>query len=85
MKVFVGIIDTRTGIYQTGMIDEPIQKGFEIANAVGHFGININEIEWENRSDLHSFGKVRETMKVVSVITLKNISPKDISPQNIYE
>ena len=83
MKVFVQIVDLNSGISQNGMIEEPIQKGFEVANAIGHFGVNINEVEWENRSDLHSFGRVKDTTKVVSVIIPTDIAPKDISPQNI--
>ena len=83
MKVFVQIIDLNSGISQYGMIEEPIQKGFEIANAIGHFGENINEVERENRTDLHSFGRVKDTTKVVSVITLTDITPKDISPKSI--
>ena len=83
MKVFVEIVDLNSGISQYGMIEEPIQKGFEIANAIGHFGVNINEVEWENRTDLHSFGRVKDTTKVVSVITPTDITPKDISTQNI--
>ena len=45
MKVFVQIVDKQTGISQYGMIEESIQKGFEIANAIGHFGININNVK----------------------------------------
>ena len=75
MKIFVQIVDLNSGIYQTGMIDEPVQKGCEVANAIGHFGVNINEVEWENRTDLHSFGKIRNTTKVVSVITSIDVSP----------
>lgn len=46
MKVFVQIIDKQTGISQYGMIEESISKGFEIANALGHFGVNINTVKW---------------------------------------
>lgn len=70
MKVFIQIVDVKTGVYQTGMIDEPIQKGFEIANAIGHFGININNVDWETKTNLNSFGKIAGTTKVVSIITL---------------
>lgn len=70
MKVFIQIVDVKTGVYQTGMIDEPIQKGFEIANAIGHFGININNVDWETKTNLNSFGKITGTTKVVSIITL---------------
>ena len=74
MKVFVGIVDRQTGISQYGMIDEPIQKGFEIANALGHFGVNISDVEW-TISDItdnykSKFGIVKETTKMVSVIII---------------
>lgn len=45
MKVFVQIIDKQTGISQYGMIEKSISKGFEIANALGHFGVNINTVK----------------------------------------
>lgn len=83
MKVFVEIVDIKSFIYQNGMIDEPIQKGFEVANAIGHFGLNFHEIEWENRSDLHFFGRVKGTSKVVSIITPENIAPENIASQSI--
>lgn len=69
-KIFVQIVDTKSGISQHGMIEEPIQKGFEVANAIGHFGVNINEVDWENCSDLHMFGKIKDTTKVLSIITI---------------
>lgn len=71
MKIYIQIVDTNTGIYQTGMIDEPIQKGFEIANAIGHFGVNFNTVNWNKESDLYMFGKIINTSKIISVITLK--------------
>ena len=71
MKVFVQVIDTRTGISQNGMIEESTEKGFEIANALGHFGVEINTINWlfeYSNSFIGKFGHVKDTTKVVSVI-----------------
>ena len=70
MKIFIQVVNLTNGVYQTGMIDEPVQKSFEIANALGHFAVNINEVEWDNKSDLHLFGKIKGTSKVVSVISI---------------
>ena len=70
MKTYVQVIDTKTGIYQTGMIDEPVKEGLEILNAIKHFG--INDVFWINKSEEDNFsfriGVVTETTKVVSVI-----------------
>lgn len=77
MKVFVQIVDTRTGGYQCEMIDEPVEKGFEVANALKHFG--INDINWTTKDSNESyyqamFGKIDGTTKVVSVITIQVVS-----------
>lgn len=84
MKVYVQIVDLHSGIYQCGMIDEPIQKGFEVANAIAHFGLNSNGVDWDvEKSPLHKFGRVTGTSKVVSVITPENIAPENIAPESI--
>lgn len=70
MKVFVQIIDKNNASYQTCMVEEPIQKGFEIANAIGHFGVNINNVEWLSNNDEYKFGKIKETTKVITVVCL---------------
>lgn len=76
MKVYVQIIDTKTGIYQHGMIDEPVTKGFEIANALKHFGVIYSEVEWYNKVinenlNVHLLsGNVINTTKVVNVIAI---------------
>ena len=76
MKVYVQVINITNGIYQQGMIDEPIKKGLEIANALGHFGIDINTIEWTSTDateDYESkFGAIKETTKIVTVTSLLN-------------
>ena len=76
MKVFVQVINITNGIYQQGMIDEPIKKGLEVANALGHFGIDINTVEWTSTDateDYESkFGAVKETTKIVTVTSLLN-------------
>lgn len=70
MRVFVEVIDTRSGISQNGMIEESVQKGFDIANALGHFGVNITTVDWDVNNECHKYGKIRDTTKVVSVITI---------------
>ena len=76
MKVFVQVINITNGIYQEGMIDEPIKKGLEIANALGHFGIDVNTVEWTSTDateDYESkFGAIKETTKIVTVTSLLN-------------
>ena len=76
MKVFVQVINTKDGVYQQGMIDEPIKKGLEVANALGHFGIDINTVEWTSTDateDYESkFGAVKDTTKIVTVTSLLN-------------
>ena len=74
MKVFVQVVDNKTGIYQTGMIDEPVKKGYEIKNAIEHFC--SSEIDWEPDSRIDNVviksGRIRETSKIISVITWKD-------------
>lgn len=74
MKVFVQIVDTKTGIYQSGMIDEPVKPGFEIANAIGHFGVNYNSVDWiftqDKQHPIIKYGEIRETSKVINVIMI---------------
>ena len=76
MKVFVEVINITNGIYQQGMIDEPVKKGLEVANALGHFGIDINTVEWTSTDateDYESkFGAIIETTKIVTVTSLLN-------------
>ena len=74
MRVFVQVIDTRNGISQNGMIEEPVQRGFEVANALGHFGISITSIEWisefSEENYRSKFGKVKDTSKIVNIIVI---------------
>lgn len=70
MKVFIQVVDTKTGIYQCGMIDEPVKKGLEVQNALGHFGVDYSNIEWGFKSDLSMIGKVRDTTKIISIIKI---------------
>ena len=77
-KVYVLIVDTITGISQSGMIEEPVIKGQEIQNALKHFGIVYGEITWNSdfiNEDVVNHprlltGYVDGTNKVVNVITL---------------
>lgn len=77
-KVYVLIVDTLTGISQTGMIEEPVIKGQEIQNAIKHFGIIYGEVTW-NSDFVHNdiannprllTGYVEGTSKVINVIAL---------------
>lgn len=76
MKVYVQVINITNGIYQQGMIDEPIKKGLEVSNALGHFGVDINTVEWTSTDateDYESkFGAIKETTKIVTVTSLLN-------------
>lgn len=65
MRVYVQVIDTFTGIYQTGMIDEKVQEGHEVENALGHFGVRYGDVEWETKQQNYGFGKVRDSFKVI--------------------
>lgn len=75
MKVYIQIVNTTNGISQNGMIDEPVKKGSEIANALGHFGISINDMKWDYdviRGDMNNSkimaGIVSGTTKVVNIV-----------------
>lgn len=74
MKVYIQIIDTNTGVYQTGMIDEPILHNKHIENALAHFGVTYAHINWHNNTPLSnaesSFGEIEGTSKIVAVVTL---------------
>ena len=77
-KIFVQIVDTMHGIHQSGMIEEPVKEGFEVANAVKHFGIVYGEISWEEKvlenNLANSFtimrGRVDNAYKIINVIVL---------------
>lgn len=71
MKVYITIVDTNSGQYQFGMIDEPVKAGQEISNALAHFGIRYGDVDWESKS--RNFGKVDGTTKVVSVICIEQM------------
>ena len=70
-KVAVMIVDTKTGVSQFGVIEEPVQEGFEIENALRHFGVDRGHVifESENNGKI-STGYVEETTKVVSVVVV---------------
>ena len=64
MKIYVQVVDTKTGIYQTGMVDEPVIKGSEIDNALRHFGVLYGEVEWVSKYSL-SKGYFFNSCKVI--------------------
>lgn len=45
IKIAVCVVNTHTGITQSGVICEPVQPGFEIQNALAHFGVMDYSIE----------------------------------------
>lgn len=68
-KVSVMIVDTKTGVSQFGVIEEPVKEGYEIDNALKHFGVErghviFEESLWENIL----YGFVEGTTKYVNVI-----------------
>lgn len=73
-KVHVQIIDTKSGISQTGKIEEPVKSGLEINNALAHFGVNYGEVEWlftQKEVDYEmKCGKISGTTKVVNIVML---------------
>ena len=68
MKVYVNVIDERTGGYQFEMIDEPVVKGKELENALMHLGVSYGSVEWKCSESDYKFGKIEGTSKVVSVV-----------------
>lgn len=72
MKVFVQVINTKTGGYQYEMIDEPVRSGCEVLNALKHFG--IDDVNWTmvDADELWEakFGTIEGTNKIVSVIII---------------
>lgn len=71
MKVYIQVIDFRTGIYQCGMIDEPVVQGLEINNALTHFGINPNDVKLIQHCNFSCsyYGEIKGTTKVVTVVS----------------
>ena len=71
MKVHVVIIDKKAGVYQQGMVDEPVVKGKEIENALKHFGAFYGEINWIfDQNNQIKYGEIIGTTKIVSIITI---------------
>lgn len=70
MRVYITVIDSKTGVYQCGMIDEPAIRGVEIKNALAHFGVQYELLEEKKESEFGFLAKVEGTSKLVSVITL---------------
>ena len=69
MKVAIQVFDTNTGIYQCGVIDEPVMAGKEIINALSHFGIRDVEVKWKDSTSM--IGSVEGTSKMVSCMLAK--------------
>lgn len=70
-KIYVQIVDSKTKVCQQGMIEESIQRGFEVLNAINHFiKVGDSEIEWEYYTPIFALGKIKDTTKLISVIIL---------------
>ena len=77
-RVYVQIVDTLTGISQTGMIEEPVKENHEIENAIKHFGVIYGEVKWNSNfinTDVANnprlfTGYVEGANKIINVITL---------------
>lgn len=72
-RVYVQIVDTKTGIYQTGMIDEPVKEEHQILNALKHFGADcidwiVSDVEFLDGVGTSYIGTVSGTTKIVSVL-----------------
>ena len=76
MKVYIQVIDTITGVYQTGMINESVINGKEIENALLHFGVRYAHVKWHSKNNLinisNGFGEVEGTSKVVTIVTISD-------------
>lgn len=72
MKIYLQVIDTKTGIYQTGMIDEPTYPGFEMKNALAHFGVLDSEVQYLFKDENFFNGIVPNTTKVFLGFINKN-------------
>lgn len=70
MKVYIQVINKMTGIYQQGMIEEPVVKGKEVENALAHFGISYPAVDWEYKSDIFYCGQVQNTQLFISVFII---------------
>lgn len=81
--VYVQIIDTKSGIYQSGRIEEPVIKGQEIDNALKHFGIISGEVNWlYTFNNIYSLkvGEVVGTSKIVHITTTQVVSDQPSLP-----
>ena len=71
-KIFVQIVDTKTGGYQFEMIQEPVKNGMEVLNALKYFG--IGDVNWTNTNanDLWEakFGIIEGTNKIITIIII---------------
>ena len=77
-RIYVQIVDSLTGILQTGMIEEPVKENHEIENAIKHFGVIYGEVTW-NSNFIHNSvannprlltGYVEGANKIINVIEL---------------
>ena len=71
-KVFIQIVDTKTGGYQFEMIQEPVKNGMEMLNALKYFG--ISNVNWTNTNanDLWEakVGIIEGTNKIITIIII---------------
>ena len=87
MIVFVQIIDTSVCSFQHAVIEEPIEKGFEVKNAIAHLVGQVS-MEWisdtsvslENSPRILS-GYITETNKIVTVVCVGQVQEQSIVQQ----
>ena len=66
-EVYLQVIDTVTGIYQTGKIQESVLGEFSVQNALEHFGVSYGTVKWVSKVNNFMCGEIEGTTKVVLV------------------
>jgi len=79
-RVFIQIVDTCTEISQNGTIEENIKDNnvLKLQDALSRFGINYHTVVWNENftyedicnNPMVMVGRVKETSKIVSIITI---------------
>ena len=69
-KVAITIVDTKTGISQFGVIEEPVKEGYEVDNALRHFGVKRECVNLNHYNEEISVGYIEDTTKVVTIVVI---------------
>lgn len=80
MKVHIQILDAISGKVQSGCIEQPVEKGFEVRHALATFGEEVTAVDWttlsfpskhEKMSNSTVYvGQIEGTAKIVTVVTM---------------